>query len=435
VRKKNKDTIAIVTLGCSKNTVDSEILLRQIETNNLLLTDDPDAADIVIVNTCGFIDTAKEESVRTILQAARRKRQGLLKTLYVAGCLSERYRETLAAEIPEVDRFFGVTDFKCVIEELGGDFRKELLGERHLTTPSHFAYLKISEGCDNPCSFCSIPIMRGGHVSKPLEDIVREAEFLSAQGVKELVLIGQDTTYYGLDLYGSRRLGDLLARLARVDGIRWIRLMYAYPAHFPLDVLDVIRDHPAICSYIDMPVQHIDDGVLRSMRRGVTRRATTELIGRMRETIPGLTLRTTLIIGYPEETDSAFAELMDFVGETQFDRLGVFPYSLEDGTAAESLGDPIPSHVKDERLQAVMSLQAGISLIKNREKIGTTVTAIIDRIDADYAVGRTAADAPEVDNEVLIDCGDTPRNALIGTFADVTIDEASEFDLIGTLRR
>lgn len=425
--------VALITLGCSKNTVDSEILLRQLEANGLVLADDPNNADAVIINTCGFIDAAKEESIHTILTAAERKKQGALERLYVAGCLSERYKDDLSRDIPEVDAFFGVTDFQRIIETLGGRYRRELLGERHLTTPAHFAYLKISEGCDNPCSFCAIPLMRGGHVSKPIEEVVHEAKLLALHGVRELVVIAQDTTYYGLDLYGERRLAALLRELAHIDGIRWVRLMYAFPTRFPRDVLDVLRDEPSVCAYVDIPVQHAADDVLKSMRRGITRRATRELIDEMRARVPGITIRSTMIVGYPTETEESFDELLRFVEETLFDRLGVFTYSQEDDTAAFALGDPVPQEEKERRRAAVMELQAGISLEKNLAKVGSACEILIDRIEGGYAVGRTEHDAPEVDNEVLVPLQAFPVPPLIGTFVPVRIVEANEFDLIATI--
>ncbi len=425
--------VALITLGCSKNTVDSEILLRQLEANGLVLADDPNNADAVIINTCGFIDAAKEESIHTILTAAERKKQGALERLYVAGCLSERYKDDLSRDIPEVDAFFGVTDFQRIIETLGGRYRRELLGERHLTTPAHFAYLKISEGCDNPCSFCAIPLMRGGHVSKPIEEVVHEAKLLALHGVRELVVIAQDTTYYGLDLYGERRLAALLRELAHIDGIRWVRLMYAFPTRFPRDVLDVLRDEPSVCAYVDIPVQHAADDVLKSMRRGITRRATRELIDEMRARVPGITIRSTMIVGYPTETEESFDELLRFVEEIRFDRLGVFTYSQEDDTAAFALGDPVPQEEKERRRAAVMELQAGISLEKNLAKVGSACEILIDRIEGGYAVGRTEHDAPEVDNEVLVPLQAFPVPPLIGTFVPVRIVEANEFDLIATI--
>jgi ribosomal protein S12 methylthiotransferase len=428
--------ISIITLGCSKNTVDSEVLMRQIESNHMTLVDDPNDADTLIINTCGFIDVAKEESVNTIVEAAEMKKSGAIRNLYVAGCLSERYRADLEKELPEVDRFFGVTDFKNIIETLGGSYKYELLGERHLTTPRHSAYLKISEGCDRPCSFCSIPLMRGGHVSKRIEEVVHEAKMLAAGGTKELVLIAQDTTYYGLDLYNQRRLAPLLSELSDVDGIEWMRLMYAYPSRFPLEALDVIRERPNICKYIDIPVQHINDEVLRSMRRGITRRVTEELLATMRDRVPGIAIRSTLIVGYPNETEAAFQELYDFVATQEFDRLGVFLYSQEENTTAHILGDPLPHELKEERRAAIMELQAEISQRKNDKKVGSRLRVLCDSAEGEYAVARSEHDAPEVDNEVLIPLeefagGDAP----VGAFLDVTITEANEFDLIATTRR
>lgn len=427
------ETVSIVTLGCSKNTVDSEVLMRQIDACGITLAEQPEDADAVVINTCGFIDAAKEESISAILEASELKKSGTIRRLYVAGCLSERYRDELAANLPEVDRFFGVTDFKGIIEELGGNFRKELLGERHISTPSHFAYLKISEGCDNPCSFCAIPIMRGVHVSRPIEEIVHEAKFLAQFGVRELVVIGQDTTCYGLDRYGARVLARLLDELATIEGIEWIRLMYAFPSAFPADVLDVIRERPTICSYLDMPIQHIDDGVLKSMRRGISRRAVVDLVEHIRAAVPGIALRTTLIVGYPAETEAAFDALYRFVEDMRFDRLGVFTYSVEDHTIAALLGDPVPQHVKEERRAAIMELQGGISLARNRTCIGQTLRVLFDGAEGDVLIGRTERDAPEVDNEVLVPREAIARPALIGTFADVTITDATEYDLTGTI--
>ncbi|MBR9976066.1 MAG: 30S ribosomal protein S12 methylthiotransferase RimO [Bacteroidetes bacterium] len=424
--------ISIITLGCSKNTVDSEVLMRQIEQNRFTLVDDPNDADTVIINTCGFIDVAKEESVNTIVEAAEMKKTGAIRNLYVAGCLSERYRADLEKELPEVDRFFGVTDFKNILETLGGSYKYELLGERHLTTPRHSAYLKISEGCDRPCSFCSIPLMRGGHVSRPMDDIVREAEFLATGGTKELVLIAQDTTYYGLDLHDERQLAPLLSALADVHGLEWIRLMYAYPSRFPLEALDVIRERNNICNYIDIPIQHINDDVLKSMRRGITRRATEELLETMRARVPGIAIRSTLIVGYPNESEAAFQELYDFVAAQEFDRLGVFLYSQEENTTAHILGDPLPHEVKEERRAAIMELQAEISQRKNEAKIGQHLRVLVDGAEGNHVVARSEHDAPEVDNEVLIPLEEFGGDAPAGRFVDVTVVDANEFDLIAT---
>jgi len=427
--------ISIVTLGCSKNTVDSEVLMRQIDANGLELVEDPNEAECVIINTCGFIDAAKEESVNTILEAAELKRSGSLKSLYVAGCLSERYREELSAEIPDVDGFFGVTDFSSILETLGAGLRKELLGERRLSTPSHTAYLKISEGCDRPCSFCSIPLMRGTHTSRHIGDIIQEANYLRSLGTKEIVLIAQDTTSYGLDLYGEHKLPTLLRELAAMDGTDWIRLMYAYPAHFPLETLDVIRDESNICAYIDLPIQHIDNAVLKSMRRGISRRATEALLESIRDRIPGVAIRSTLIVGYPNESEEAFQTLYDFVERIEFDRLGVFLYSSEENTPSRILGDPIPRAVKEERRDAIMNLQSEISLRKNLARISSNMRILLDRIEGDAVIGRTEFDAPEVDNEVLLPLTDFNGDVPIGNFLDVTITDAMEYDVFATIRR
>jgi ribosomal protein S12 methylthiotransferase len=430
-----RQRISIVTLGCSKNTVDSEVLMHQLDVNGLSIVDDPNDADTVIINTCGFIDAAKEESVNTILEASEMKKAGTIQRLYVAGCLSERYRSDLEAELPEVDKFFGVTDFAAILETLGGSFKRELLGERHLSTPSHTAYLKISEGCDRPCSFCSIPLMRGAHASKRMEEVLHEAKFLRTLGTKELVLIAQDTTSYGLDVYGERRLPALLDELSAVQGLEWIRLMYAYPSHFPLETLDIIRERQAMCRYIDIPIQHIDDAVLKSMRRGITRRATEELLDEIRNRVPGIAIRTTLIVGYPGETDAAFDTLYDFVRQTEFDRLGVFLYSQEENTTSWILGDPVPHSVKEERRDAIMELQSGISAKKNEQRVGQQLRILLDAIEGEFAVGRTEFDAPEVDNEVLISVNEFDGAPPIGTFVDAVITEAAEYDLVASIRR
>jgi len=409
--------------------------MSQIEANRMALVDEPGEADTLIINTCGFIDAAKEESVNTIVEAVEMKKRGDIRQLYVAGCLSERYRADLEKELPEVDRFFGVTDFKAIIETLGGSYKYELLGERHLSSPSHSAYLKISEGCDRPCSFCAIPIMRGGHVSTPLEKLVHEAKFLRELGTKELILIAQDTTYYGLDLYGERCLAQLLGELADVDGIEWIRLMYAYPSRFPLEALDVMRERENICRYIDIPLQHADDAMLKSMRRGITRRATEELLGEIRTRLPGAAIRTTFIVGYPGETDASFQALHDFVEEQEFDRLGVFLYSQEENTTADILGDPVPHAVKEERRDAIMELQSGISRRKNEARIGESMRVLCDRVEGDFVVARSEFDAPEVDNEVLIPLDDFSGAPPVGDFAEVTVTEATEYDLMASKRR
>lgn len=425
--KTRTGKINIITLGCAKNTVDSESLYSQLLTNDFALTETLDDADIAIINTCGFIDAAKKQSVDTILSAVQRKTEGQLDKVFVMGCLSERYRNDLAKEIPEVDRFFGTNQLPDILEELGGKYKYELLGERVVTTPNHFAYLKISEGCDNPCSFCAIPIMRGGHKTKPVEQVMDEVMRLTAKGVKELIVIGQDTTYYGLDLYGERKLASLLTSLASVKELEWIRLMYAYPAKFPHDVLQSFNDNPNICRYLDMPVQHASDNVLKSMRRGITRRTTENLIEKIRESVPGIALRTTLIVGYPNETEKDFEELVQFVKDVRFDRLGVFTYSQEDQTFAYDLGDPIPQDEKERRKEYIMDVQREISLQQNESRIGKQTKAVIERIEEGHYVGRTEWDAPEIDNEVFITHNE--RNLHVGQFVDITISDAAEFDL------
>lgn len=421
--------VNIITLGCSKNTVDSERLSNQLKLNNIDLIDHPEEAESVIINTCGFIDAAKEESVNTILNAVELKKQGKIKNVMVAGCLSERYKENLKKEIPEVDSFYGTEEYENIVKDFGGDLKYELLGERELSTPKHYAYLKISEGCDNPCSFCAIPLMRGKHHSRPLEKLVEEAEFLAAKGVKELLIIGQDTTDYGKELYKKRNLGELLNRLSEVDGIEWIKLLYAYPSHFPEDVIDTIANNPKVCNYIDMPLQHISDKVLKSMRRGITKRRTLEVVNKLKERIPGLTFRTTFIMGYPNETEEEFQELLDFVEESRFDRVGVFNYSIEETTPAFALGDSISEEEKEVRKKRLMELQQEISYEKNSEIIGEKVKVLIDREEEEYYIGRSAKDAPEVDGEVLIEKnGHTPA---LGEFKYVEIFDCSEYDLFG----
>lgn len=423
-----KPRINVVTLGCSKNTVDSEVLLGQLVANRADVVDDVDRADVAVINTCGFIESAKRESLDAILEAVQRKSQGRLKEVIVMGCLSERYKADLEREIPEVDAYFGSHHLSEVLERIGVTVRNELLGERLLTTPSHFAYLKISEGCDRPCSFCAIPLMRGSHRSRPLQELVGEARSLGDRGVRELIIIAQDSTSYGLDLTGRRQLAQLLEALAAVEPLAWIRLMYAYPSGFPREVLPVIRDSPSICRYLDMPLQHIADPVLSSMRRGTTARSTRELIAAIRSEVPGIALRTTMMVGYPTETDEAFQELYRFVEETKFDRLGVFQYSREEGTAAESLGDPIPPAVKAERANALMELQKGISEARNQDLVGTTVRVLIDRIDHGLGVGRTEHDAPEIDQEVYVS---SPSRLSVGNYFDVQIVDSTEYDLTG----
>ena len=428
-----KNKVNIVTLGCSKNLVDSEELYTQLKANRFHVAHESgkDDANIVIVNTCGFIDNAKQESIDTILRYADAKESGLIDKLYVTGCLSHRYRDELEREIPAVDAYFGTNELPRLLKTLKADYRHELVGERLLTTPAHFAYLKISEGCDRPCSFCAIPLMRGGHVSKPMERILAEAKSFAQRGTKELILIAQDLTYYGLDLYRKRNLAELLDRLADTEGIEWIRLQYAYPAGFPLEVLDVIRERSRLCKYLDMPLQHGSSSVLKLMRRGITREKTEALIQTIRERVPGIALRTTLIAGHPGETEADFEEMYRFVERSRFDRLGVFSYSHEENTHAFTYEDHIPAEVKQERVDAIMALQETISFELNQEKIGQTFKVLFDRKEGGYFVGRTEFDSPEVDNEVLVSA--TDASVRPGDFARVTIADATEFDLYGEL--
>ena len=426
-----REKIGVVTLGCSKNTVDSERLMSQLKINDFELVSDPNSADSVVINTCGFIDAAKEESVNTILEAAELKKAGRIKRVFVFGCLSQRYMIDLQKEIPEVNKFFGTEAFENIITELGGNFKYELLGERELSSPSHYAYLKISEGCDNPCSFCAIPLMRGKHKSKPEEELLREASALAAKGVKELIIIGQDTTDYGHDINGNRVLGDLLNSLSEIKGIEWIRLMYAYPSHFPADAMDVIADNPKICKYIDLPLQHISDNVLKSMRRGISKRRTLELIDTLRKRITNLTLRTTFISGYPAETEKDFKELRNFVENTRFDRLGIFNYSMEESTASYSMGDPVAEDIKERRKNELMEIQGKISNSLNEKLVGSKQKVLIDCIEGDFYVGRTERDAPEVDGEVLID--KNLNNLETGKFYTVQIYDFNDYDLFGKL--
>jgi ribosomal protein S12 methylthiotransferase len=423
-----KPRVHVITMGCAKNTVDSEKLMAQLRLNRIPLAHDIADADVAVINTCGFIDAAKQESVDMIIATARHKGAGRLRRVYAMGCLAERYRIDLEKGIPEVDRFFGTHELGDVLEELGGHLKTELLGERVLTTPGHTAYLKISEGCDHPCSFCAIPLMRGKHLSRPLSDILDEAEGLVRGGVKELVVIAQDTTAYGIDVDGTRQLPKLLGRLADIDGIEWVRLMYAYPAHFPLEILDVMARHPHICKYIDIPLQHVSEGVLRSMARGMSARALRELIRRIRERVAGIAIRTTIIVGYPNEGIAEFEELRSFVEEQRFDRLGVFTYSQEEGTTAFPLGDPVPVAEKERRRSVIMELQRDISEDRNAALVGTRQRVVIDRVEQRQFFGRTEHDAPEIDNEVLI-AGNTQLD--IGTFYDVEIVESYEYDLLG----
>jgi ribosomal protein S12 methylthiotransferase len=387
--------------------------------------------DIIVINTCGFIDNAKQESIDTILQYSELKQQGKVGKVIVTGCLSERYKPELEAEITNVDSWFGTNDLPNLLSSIGANYRHELIGERMLTTPSHFAYFKIAEGCNRPCSFCAIPLMRGKHLSTPMEDLVRNAETLAKNGTKELILIAQDLTYYGLDLYGKRNLDELLRRISDVNGIEWIRLQYAYPSGFPMEILDVMNERENICKYMDMPLQHITDNMLKSMRRGITKQKTIDVVNQIRDKVPGIAMRTTLITGYPGETERDFEEMQQWVADTKFDRLGCFTYSHEEKTHAHSLVDDVPEDVKQERADAIMEIQQGISFDKNQEKIGQTFKVLIDKKDGDFFVGRTQYDSPEVDNEVLIDA--TVNYATIGSFVNVKIDNAEDFDLYGQI--
>ena len=421
-----KNTINVVTLGCSKNIYDSEVLMGQLQANNKQVVHEKEG-NIVVVNTCGFIDNAKEESVQTILNFAKKKEEGSIDKLFVTGCLSERYKDDLEQEIPEVDQFFGTTDLPILLKALGANYKHELIGERLTTTPKHYAYLKISEGCDRPCSFCAILLMRGKHRSTPIEDLVKAATKLAAGGVKELILIAQDLTYYGLDLYKKRRLADLLKQLALVDGIEWIRLHYAFPTGFPKDVLDVIRDEPKVCNYIDMPLQHISDKILKSMRRGTSFTKTNALLSLCKKRVPNLVLRTTLIVGYPGETQEDFDLLKQWVLETRFDRLGCFTYSHEENTHAYQLVDDVPAHIKQQRANEIMAIQSQISWENNQKLIGKNLRCLIDRKEGNYYIGRSAYDSPDVDNEIRIDA--STYYLRIGDFTDVTIEQAEDFDL------
>lgn len=427
--KKNK--VNVVTLGCSKNIYDSEVLMGQLKANKFDVSHESteDDASIVIINTCGFIDNAKQESIDTILQFAHAKQNGKIDKLIVTGCLSERYKPELEKEISQVDEFFGTRDLPKLLKSLGADYKHELVGERMLTTPQQYAYLKISEGCDRPCSFCAIPLMRGKHLSVPENELVTQAKLLAAKGTKELILIAQDLTFYGLDIHGKRTLADLLKKLSDVNGIEWIRLHYAYPSGFPLDVLDVMNERENICKYLDMPLQHISDRMLKSMRRGITREKSIQLVDTIREKVPGIALRTTLIAGYPGETEEDYAEMRAWVEKTRFDRLGIFTYSHEENTHAFELNDDVPAEVKKERAEGIMDIQQGISRELNEQKIGSTFRVLFDRKEGNYFVGRTEFDSPEVDNEILVNAAE--HYIRIGDFANVKITSAQEFDLFG----
>ncbi len=429
--KKNK--VNVVTLGCSKNTFDSEVLMAQLKANKFDVEHEStsDDAEIVIINTCGFIDNAKQESIDTIIQYVDAKADGFVDKVYVTGCLSERYREDLESEFPEVDAFFGTRELPRLLKTLKADYKHELVGERLLTTPSHYAYFKIAEGCDRPCSFCAIPIMRGKHISTPIEDLVKSAKSLAAKGVKELMLIAQDLTYYGLDIYKKRNLAELVEKLSEVEGIEWIRLHYAFPAGFPMDVLEVMKSKSNVCNYLDIPLQHGSTKILEAMRRGITREKTEELVAKIRETVPGISIRTTLIAGYPGETEEDFQEMYDFVERSRFDRLGIFTYSHEENTHAHNFEDDVPANVKQERADKIMELQSGISYDLNQLKIGQTFKVLFDRAEGDYFIGRTEFDSPDVDNEVLVKKSE--GYIRIGDFANIEITSADHYDLFGKI--
>ena len=422
----DKNKINVITLGCSKNTYDSEVLMGQLKSNNKNVVHEEDG-NIVVINTCGFIDNAKQQSIDTILENVKKKNEGLIDKVFVTGCLSERYKPDLKKEIPDVDEYFGTTEMPSLLKHLGADYKHELIGERLLTTPKNYAYLKISEGCDRPCSFCAIPLMRGKHKSVSIEDLVSQAKILAEKGIKELILIAQDSTYYGIDLYGTRSLSKLLKELVKVDGIEWIRLHYAFPNGFPVDVLEVINSEPKICNYIDIPLQHISNKILKSMKRGASMEKINDLLQMFRDKVPEIAIRTTLIVGYPGETNEDYELLKEWVKNTKFDRLGCFTYSHEENTGAYKLIDDVPQKIKNERLNEIMEIQSQISWELNQKKIGKKFKVLIDRKRGNYYVGRTQYDSPDVDNEVLIQA-DT--NFLrVGEFVDVKIIEASDFDL------
>ena len=427
--KKNK--VNVVTLGCSKNIYDSEVLMAQLKANNFNVAHESEDFDssIVIINTCGFIENAKQESIDTILSYVDAKRDGLVDKIYVTGCLSERYRPELEKEIPDVDAYFGTKDLPRLLKTMKADYKHELVGERLLTTPSHYAYFKIAEGCDRPCSFCAIPLMRGKHISTPMENLVANAKNLAGQGVKELMLIAQDLTYYGLDIYKKRNLSELLDRLADVEGIDWIRLHYAYPSGFPMDILDAMNRHSKVCNYLDMPLQHISDNMLKLMRRGTTKQKTIDLVDAIRQKVPEIAIRTTLISGFPGETLADHQEVLKWIEQSRFDRLGVFPYSHEENTHAFSMVDDVEQEEKQFRANEIMELQSGISLELNQLKVGKTLKCLFDRAEGDYFIGRTEFDSPEVDNEILVTKSD--NYVRIGDFAHVKITSAEHYDLYG----
>ena len=433
VRTLKKNKVNVVTLGCSKNIFDSEVMMAQLKANKFDVTHEAkhDDSEIVIINTCGFIDNAKQESIDTILRYADAKKDGAVDRVYVTGCLSQRYKEDLETEIPEVDGYFGTRELPRLLKTLKADYKHELVGERLLTTPNHFAYFKIAEGCNRPCSFCAIPLMRGKHLSTPIEDLVKQAKGLAANGVKELMLIAQDLTFYGLDLYKKRALADLLLKLVEVEGIEWIRLHYAFPSGFPMDVLEVMRDNPKVCNYLDMPLQHGSTRILKAMRRGITRQRTEDLIAKIRSAVPGIAIRTTLIAGYPGETEADFEEMYDWVKRSKFDRLGVFTYSHEENTHAFNFEDDVPEWLKKERADIIMDLQSGISYDLNQNRVGQELKVLFDKTEGGYFVGRTEFDSPEVDNEVLVSTKD--QYVRLGDFTRVRIEKADHYDLYGSL--
>ncbi len=427
-KSSHQKKINVITLGCSKNVYDSEVLMGQLKASGKEVVHEK-KGDIVVINTCGFIDNAKEESINTILEYVEQKKQGLVEKVFVTGCLSERYKPDLEKEIPDVDQYFGTRDLPILLKQLGADYQHELIGERLTTTPKHFAYLKIAEGCDRPCTFCAIPLMRGKHLSTPIENLVKETEKLAKKGVKELILIAQDLTYYGLDIYKKRALGDLLLQLVKVEGIEWIRLHYAFPTGFPQDVLDIMKQEPKICHYIDIPLQHINDEVLQKMKRGTSHEKTNALLSQFREKVPEMAIRTTLIVGFPGETQTQFEELKEWVKEQRFDRLGCFTYSHEENTGAYIYEDDVPQETKEQRVEELMEIQQQISWEKNQEKIGKVFRCIFDRKEGNYFVGRTEFDSPDVDNTVLIDA--KKHYIPIGEFSHILVTSAEDFDLYG----
>lgn len=430
--KKNK--VNVVTLGCSKNLVDSEVLMGQLKANKFDVEHEGTSDDhqIVIINTCGFVDNAKQESIDTILRYVAAKKEGAVEKVYVTGCLSERYKKDLEIEIPEVDAYFGTRELPKILKTLKADYKHELVGERLLTTPQHYAYFKISEGCDRPCSFCAIPLMRGNHISVPVEELVTRAKTLASKGTRELLFIAQDLTYYGLDIYKKRELANLIDKVSEVEGIDWIRLHYAFPSGFPMEVLDVMKAKENVCKYLDMPLQHISDNMLTSMRRGITKQKTIDLVNKIRDKVPGIAIRTTLIAGYPGETEKDHEEMLRWVEESKFERLGIFTYSHEENTHAHLLKDDVSEKIKRKRADAVMALQQDISYKLNQEKVGKTYKILVDRKEGEFFIGRSEFDSPDVDNEVLVKA-DNDTYLRIGDFATVKIHEASDFDLYGTL--